>query len=197
MPKRAVTLKGSCHCGQVSFSLKSNTIYPYQRCYCSICRKTQGGGGYAINLGGEAKSMKVKGEDNISVYHARVKNPEDKIAHRSGAQRHFCKLCGTALWLFDPSWPELIHPFSSCIDSKLPVPSETTHIMLEFKAPWVVPQIGKRDKKFKRYPKESIAELLREAGELVAILSQSVITAKANANGTSNLKPNTSNLKTL
>jgi four helix bundle protein len=39
--------------------------------------------------------------------------------------------------------------------------------------------------------------LLKEAGELVAILSQSVITVKARSNGISNLKPNIANLKTL
>ena len=43
-------------------------------------------------------------------------------------------------------------------------------------------------------PANAISSLLKEAGELVAILSQSVITAKARANGTSNLKPNTLNL---
>ena len=37
-------LKGSCHCGAVRFSLNSRTPYPYMRCYCSICRKTGGGG---------------------------------------------------------------------------------------------------------------------------------------------------------
>jgi hypothetical protein len=47
-------LEGSCHCGAVSFSLTSEHPYPYQRCYCSICRKTQGGGGYSINICGLA-----------------------------------------------------------------------------------------------------------------------------------------------
>ena len=50
-------LKGSCHCGAVRFSLFSAHPYPYQRCYCSICRKTQGGGGYAINLAGDSRTM--------------------------------------------------------------------------------------------------------------------------------------------
>ena len=54
-------LKGSCHCGAVKFSVRSSTPYPYMRCYCSICRKTAGGGGYAINIMGKAKSLKVKG----------------------------------------------------------------------------------------------------------------------------------------
>ena len=43
--------EGSCHCGAVRFRAESPTPYPYQACYCSICRKTAGGGGYAINLG--------------------------------------------------------------------------------------------------------------------------------------------------
>jgi hypothetical protein len=49
----------------VSFSLTSAHL-PYQRCYCSICRKTQGGGGYAINLGGDAASLKVRGRKHIA-----------------------------------------------------------------------------------------------------------------------------------
>ena len=37
--------------------------------------------------------------------------------------------------------------------------------------------------------------IFKEAGELVAILSQALITAKGRANGTSNLKCATSNVK--
>jgi hypothetical protein len=33
--------------------LDSHTPYPYQRCYCSICRKSAGGGGYAITVKGK------------------------------------------------------------------------------------------------------------------------------------------------
>ena len=55
-------LKGSCHCGAVRFSLRSETPYPYMWCYCSICRKTAGGGGYAINIMGRADTLKVKGK---------------------------------------------------------------------------------------------------------------------------------------
>ena len=52
MPMR---LEGSCRCGAVRFALDSHTPYPYQRCYCSICRKSAGGGGYAINIMGVAR----------------------------------------------------------------------------------------------------------------------------------------------
>lgn len=151
-------LEGSCHCGAVHFSLHSSTPYPYQRCYCSICRKTQGGGGYAINLGGDAGSLKVKGADDISVYHAKLKRPGEQRAHASSAERHFCRRCGSALWLYDPQWPELIHPFASAIDTPLPVPPEHTHLMLDFKAPWVEVAAAKKDQLFDIYPQESIAE---------------------------------------
>ena len=157
-------LKGSCHCGAVHFSLSSTTPYPYQRCYCSICRKTQGGGGFAINIGGDAKTMKLKGRKNISIYHAKLKQPGDKRAHRSTAERAFCKHCGSALWLFSPEWPELIHPFASAIDTPLPMPPELTHMMLEFKAPWMEINPTSKDQKFQHYSQESIAEWHKRLG---------------------------------
>ena len=51
--------------------------------------------------------------------------------------RSFCKICGTALWGWHPDWPDLLHPFASAIDTDLPVPPARSHIMLDFKAPWV------------------------------------------------------------
>ncbi|PHN23393.1 GFA family protein [Pseudomonas sp. ICMP 561] len=149
-------LEGSCHCGEVEFSLNSAHPYPYQRCYCSICRKTQGGGGYSINLGGDAKSLKVKGRENISIYHAKI--GEDHHVRISSAERHFCKLCSSGLWLFSPEWPELIHPFASAIDTALPSPPEHTHLLLDSKASWVEVCVHEGDKQFDEYPKESIAE---------------------------------------
>lgn len=157
-------LKGSCHCGAVSFSVRSRHPYPYQLCYCTICRKTQGGGGFAINLGGEAASLKVKGTRHLSVYRAKLKDPGERRARRSTGQRNFCSLCGSALWLYDPTWPELVHPFASAIDTALPKPPAKTHLMLDFKAPWVEPAIKQGDKQFSRYPVESVADWHRRHG---------------------------------
>ena len=44
-------LEGSCHCGAVTFSVEAHSPVPFMHCHCSICRKTAGSGGYAINLG--------------------------------------------------------------------------------------------------------------------------------------------------
>ena len=60
-------LSGSCHCGAVRFSVFSRAAVPFMRCYCSICRKTAGGGGYAINLSGESATLKVEGEEHVAV----------------------------------------------------------------------------------------------------------------------------------
>lgn len=150
-------LKGSCHCGAVRFQLRSAHPYPYQRCYCSICRKTQGGGGYAINLSGDYATLKVSGRRHLKVYRAQVRNPEDRRGYLSTGQRHFCVTCGSALWLYDPTWPELVHPFASAIDTPLPLPPEHTHLMLDFKPKWVELQLKPKDKRFRRYPRESIA----------------------------------------
>src|SRR5918992_168015 len=100
-------LEGSCHCQAVRFSLHSIHPYPFNLCYCSICRKTAGAGGYAINLSGDYNTLKVEGENNIRVYQAFVKDSRTATPYRSDAQRHFCGICGSALWLWDPNWPDL------------------------------------------------------------------------------------------
>lgn len=151
-------LEGSCQCGKVRFSLTSAHPYPYQRCYCSICRKTQGGGGYAINLGGDAKSLKVEGREAIRIHHAVMHDHGPGEPRISTGERHFCGICGSGLWLFSPEWPDLIHPLASAIDTPLPVPPDLTHIMLAYKAPWVVVEAGPNDRQHQEYPNESIAQ---------------------------------------
>ena len=142
-------LKGSCHCRAVTFSLRSETPHPYMWCYCSICRKTAGGGGYAINIMGAADSLKAKGR--TQTYRAK----------RGGGERHFCPRCGSALWVWDARWPESIYPFASAIDTRLPLPPkrERQLIFLRYKANWARLPEGKR---FREYPKESIADWHRK-----------------------------------
>jgi len=150
-------LEGSCHCGAVRFSVESSTPYPYMRCYCSICRKTAGGGGYAINIMGDAATLKVEGEEHINVYQA-ILPDEDGMEKPSEARRHFCRECGSCLYLFDPRWAEWVYPFASAIDTPLPKPPETAHIMLEFAAAWSQASRGPRDVHFPGYPDEAIVD---------------------------------------
>ena len=149
-------LDGSCHCRAITFTLESKHPYPFNLCYCSICRKTAGGGGFAINLGGDAHSLQVIGNEHVRIYRAHIED-EHGNSQQSAAQRHFCARCGSALWLWDPRWPELIHPFASAIDTPLPTPPERTHLMLGSKAPWVEVRADEKDQQFDAYPEESIA----------------------------------------
>ena len=154
-------LEGSCHCGAVRFSVQSRTPYPYMRCYCSICRKTGGGGGYAINIMGEHPTLEVKGRRSIRIYRVQFGEGESGL---SEARRHFCGKCGSALWLWDPSWPELVHPFASAIDTPLPKPPEEVEIMLNYAAPWAEIPGGKGHSHFDEYPDDSIEGWHRKRG---------------------------------
>jgi hypothetical protein len=155
-------LEGSCRCGAVRFSVESHTPYPYQRCYCSICRKQDGGGGYGINIMGDAETLKVEGREAIGVYRAEI--GEKGSSYTSSGERNFCTKCGTALWLYDPSWPDLVHPFASAIDTDLPVPPSHVHVLLEDRASWVEVQEGPDDQFFDGYPEQSIEDWHKSRG---------------------------------
>ena len=160
-------LEGSCHCGSVRFSLQSDTPYPYNKCYCSICRKTAGGGGYAINIMGQAATLNVTGEINVSVYQA-ANNDRGHYDDNglSKARRHFCSSCGSALWVHGTDWPDYIYPFASAIDTPLPVSPENTHLMLDHKAPWVTIRAADHDIHFDRYPDTGIEDWHKQRGLL-------------------------------
>ena len=155
-------LEGSCHCGAVKFSVESKTPYPYMRCYCSICRKTAGGGGYAINIMGETATLKVRGVRNIAVYRARIKEEGATRTTLSKARRHFCSKCASALWAWDPRWKEWVYPFASAIDTPLPKPPEDVEIMLDYAVPWADIPKGRGHTHFDEYPTESIADWHRK-----------------------------------
>ena len=165
-------LFGSCHCEAVKFKLHCPHPYPYNLCYCSICRKTAGAGGFVTNLGGEFNTLEIlQGEDQISVYQAMSVDPESGEKIKNPGERRFCRQCASCLWLWDPRWPELVHPFASAIDTELPVPPERTHIMLGSKANWVAVNAGENDKQFDEYPEESLAQWHQRLG-LVSLIQK-------------------------
>ncbi|MFL6593274.1 MAG: GFA family protein [Luteimonas sp.] len=158
-------LEGSCHCGKVRFRCEAYAPVPYQSCYCSICRKTAGGSGSAINLGASADTLEVEGREHLGVYNARVVEGDGTCRVSSG-QRHFCTGCGSALWLFDPEWPQLVHPHASAIDTPLPQAPERVHILLDSKANWVPVPEGREDVHVEGFPAESLEQWHRRHGLL-------------------------------
>ena len=78
--------------------------------------------------------------------------------HTSSARRYFCGRCGTALWLWDPTWAELVHPHAGAIDTLLSPPPENVHCLLDSKASWVRVEGRPGGPRFDHYPDMSLAE---------------------------------------
>ena len=157
----SVKLEGSCRCGKVRFSADSSAPVPFMLCYCSICRKTAGAGGFAINLHADKRTLTVQGE--TAVFHAELDNGHGEW-RISTAERHFCGGCASALWVFDPEYPEIFHPFASAIDSELPKAPSRVHMMLSSKASWVESAIDADDRCFDELPDIALEDWHRAHG---------------------------------
>jgi hypothetical protein len=88
--------------------LESHAPYPCQLCYCSNCRKTSVRDGFAINLSGDSNSLKVWGRMAVGVFRAKIED-EDGHCGTSTGERNFYIGCGSALWLYVPQWPQMVH----------------------------------------------------------------------------------------
>jgi hypothetical protein len=148
-------LEGSCQCGKVRFTVESDTPYPYQFCFCSICRKTTGGA-YGCNIMARRDTLAIRGARHLKRYHARVHSPGGKT-HAAGGWRVFCGACGTHLWLEDKRWADGVWPNAGAIDTELPVPPSYVFMMTRYKPGWV-PVPHARAQKVPEYPKLSIAD---------------------------------------
>eukprot|EP00898_Chlorokybus_atmophyticus_P006522 jgi/Chlat1/6871/Chrsp51S06545 len=141
-PKLTTPLKGSCHCGAVSFTCATTMPYPFMVCHCPSDRKTAGF--YCINLSSEATSLQVSGSNPSAkkVYRAPLRvvcgECRECEACQSGEgvsmmERHFCGECGSMLWGHDRRYPNKIYPFASSLDMPLPEAPEEHHVMTKYK----------------------------------------------------------------
>lgn len=152
-------LEGSCHCRAVQFACDSHTPVPYQICYCSVCRKVGGALG-TVNLGASHDSLEVRcGRDSIRVYRAIIDGK------RAESQRSFCGECSAMLWLWDPSWPHLLHPFAAAIDTPMTPPDRFVASCMDSKREWVPVPAGVEA--YDRYGPLSIDEWHKEHGKYV------------------------------
>ncbi|KAI8844968.1 glutathione-dependent formaldehyde-activating GFA [Chytridium lagenaria] len=126
-------LKGSCLCKRVTFACASYTPSPYMRCYCSLCRKTAGAGGYAINIMGQRKTLKVEGTEHLTLY----QHQSDTKSEPSKNKRYFCKHCSSPMWCMDDDYPDWFWPFASAVDTPLTKPKTIVHIFVGSMASWV------------------------------------------------------------
>ena len=96
----------------------------------------------------------IDGREHLGIYRARLTDADGGTRVSEG-RRHFCRLCGSALWLWDPSWPDLVHPFASAIDSDSAGAAGAYASDARFKGRLVEPHIQAGDRCFAEYPDES------------------------------------------
>jgi hypothetical protein len=130
-----------------------------------MCRKTAGGGGYAVNIMAESDTFTVEGSRYVAAHDNWIDDEEHpgQMA-RSPGKGYYCRECGSTLWAADPRWPQWVYPYASAINTPLPKPPELVHIMLDFAAPWVEVPSGPGHQQFARYPEESVEEWHRRHG---------------------------------
>jgi hypothetical protein len=130
-------LEGSCHCRAVTYSVNAQSPSPDIYCYCEVCRKTAGSGGFAVYVAADRQTTEVQGREHMRVYQAWFQPPGAAAARTSTAERAFCEKCGSQLWIWHPEIPDVVYLHASGIDTPLAMPPERLHIMLDSRDSWV------------------------------------------------------------
>ncbi len=91
------SVKGGCLCGQVQFELDLPSKW-VAHCHCTMCRRAHGAG-YVTWAGFEDEKFNlIEGTQQLNWYES-----------SKGAQRGFCKECGSTMFFKSVQWPEEIH----------------------------------------------------------------------------------------
>jgi hypothetical protein len=106
-----------CACGSVSVSVSGEPV-AHSVCHCNNCKKRTGSA-FGISAYFPKQAMaSVKGEMNVYAFHNASRN-EDQ-------QRHFCSKCGTTVYWFASTLPDVVGIAGGCFaDNPLGEPTIT------------------------------------------------------------------------
>ena len=100
-------IHGSCLCGTIEFSASLPSKW-CAHCHCSMCRKAHGAG-YVTWVGFEQDRVSfTRGEDQLAWYES-----------SPGAQRGFCRQCGSSLFFRSKRWAGELHIALGCINDAI------------------------------------------------------------------------------
>ena len=100
-------VSGSCLCGAIEFRADLPSKW-CAHCHCSLCRKAHGAG-YVTWVGFEATQVSfAQGGKNLQWYES-----------SPGAQRGFCRQCGSTLFFRSERWAGELHIALGCIDGPI------------------------------------------------------------------------------
>ena len=101
------TVKGNCLCGAVVFCATLPSKW-CAHCHCTMCRKAHGAG-YVTWVGFEQQQVSfTQGEKDLHWY---ISSP--------GAERGFCKQCGSSLFFRSRQWPGELHIALGCFTDEI------------------------------------------------------------------------------
>lgn len=97
-----ITHRGSCHCGNVTFSFQAPAALPVTQCNCSVCART----GFEHIIIAQS-DMVITGADRLTLY-----------KFGTGEAKHlFCRICGVKSFYIPRSHPDHYSVNLRCIDS--------------------------------------------------------------------------------
>ena len=116
-------MKGSCHCGAVSYEV--TRLDSLGHCHCITCRKTHSAA--FVTTGGVAREnfRWVTGADKLTAYES-----------SSGKRRLFCSVCGCHILAIRDGSPNVILRAASLDDD--PGLRPQRHIWRSHDAPWLI-----------------------------------------------------------
>ena len=105
--KTAKQASGSCLCGSVHFNAQLPSKW-CAHCHCSLCRKAHGAG-YVTWVGFEQEQVSITRGDSLLEWYE----------SSPGAQRGFCRQCGSSLFFRSKQWAGELHIALACMDDEI------------------------------------------------------------------------------
>ena len=98
---------GSCLCGAVKFGANLPSKW-CAHCHCSMCRKAHGAG-YVTWVGFEQEQVSITKDTDQLEWHD----------SSPGAQRGFCRQCGSSMFFRSERWAGELHIALGCINDEI------------------------------------------------------------------------------
>jgi ADP-ribosyl-[dinitrogen reductase] hydrolase len=117
-----MTMKGSCHCGSVSYEI--DTLGPTGHCHCITCRKTHSAPFVTTGRVPREHFRWLAGEDKLTAYES-----------SPGKKRLFCSVCGCHIVAAREDSPYVILRVASLDDD--PGSRPQRRIWRSHDAPWL------------------------------------------------------------
>ena len=115
---------GSCLCGKVCFQVTAPSLWS-SHCHCTLCQRAHGAA-FVTWVGAASERFALTaGEDDLRWYES-----------TPGAQRGFCRQCGSTLFFQSERWPGEMHIVRSNFDGEIDIEPQV-HASWETHAGWL------------------------------------------------------------